>query len=44
VINIRKKIMAQNGPGGILVTAYGYTTKAKDGPLSATSPTGRPKM
>jgi len=35
--------MAQNGPGGILVTAYGYTTKAKDGPLSATSPTGMPK-
>ena len=40
MINIRKKMMAQSGETGNLVTAYGYTTNAREGPLLATSSTG----
>ena len=37
-------MMAHNGEGGIFVTAYGYTTNASEGPLSATSPTGTSRI
>jgi hypothetical protein len=34
-INMKKNRMAQRGAAGSVVTAYGYTTKARPGPYDS---------